>query len=257
MAVTYLDNYRKKKRRKGRKFKIPTSIIYFLLVAVALYFFIHSPFFSIKNIKVEGNELLETEKILSLSQVKRGQNLLKIDIKEIGEKISLHPFIKEVEVKRKIPSTLEIKVVEWKPVGFLVCSDGFIQVSEEGHFLALVNDIGSYSFPVISGINLENLPGPGQIIENTSLIMALKIIKDSDQELLKNIVEINISNKKYILAYTSEGIEIKLGSFENIGERLSELNDIIYDLKAGKIDGENIEYIDLRFNGPPLIKTKK
>ncbi|MFZ7104956.1 MAG: cell division protein FtsQ/DivIB [Peptococcaceae bacterium] len=257
MNVTHLNKYRKKKRQPNRNFKIPTPVIYFLLTAVGLYFFIHSPFFAIKDIKVVGNRLLETEKIVNLSQVKTGQNLMELDKKDIGEKVAVHPFVKEVEIKRRLPNTLEIKIIERDPVGLVVCSDGFIQVSEEGHFLALVNDIGEYSLPVISGISLDQLPGPGQIINNPGLQMALQIVKNCQRSLLKNIAEINIANKKHILAYTLTGIEIRLGSFAGVTERLTGLNEILQDFNEKNILEKNIEYIDLRFTGPPIIKTKK
>ncbi|KJS19253.1 MAG: hypothetical protein VR72_19770 [Clostridiaceae bacterium BRH_c20a] len=255
MKVADIDSYRKVKKSKNN-YKIPNPVIYIFLVAVGLYFFIHSPFFTIENINVTGNYLLDTEKILNLSQVNKGQNLIKIDKKEIIKRISVHPFVKEVEIKRGLPDTLKINVIERKPVGLLVCPDGFIQVSKEGVFLALIHDIGEYNLPVISGIDLEQLPGPGQVIKNDELSLALGIISESFQELLNDIVEINIENKGHILAYTLDGIEIRLGSLENISEKLYDLNHILEDFNTKGLDDSNIEYIDLRFSGPPVIKRK-
>src|SRR5690554_5904576 len=176
--------YRRNGKRR-RSFKIPTPFIYALLITVAFYFFIHSPVFNIKHINVTGNNMLATEKILSLSQVNIGQNIMKIEKEEIIKMIAVHPFVKEVQIKRHLPYTLEIQVLERQPVGLLVSQDGFIQVSDEGYFLALVHDIGDYALPVISGLNLEELPGPGQIIKNSGLNMALNIIKESPQSLLE------------------------------------------------------------------------
>jgi len=256
MTVSDMDGYRKSKKKRRKNFKIPTPVIYILLVAVGLYFFIHSPVFGIKNIKVLGNNLLEEEKVLSLSQLTVGQNIMKIKKEEIIKRISVHPFVKEVEIKRRLPSTIEIHVLERKPVGLLVCQDGFIQVSEEGYFLALVHDIGDYFLPVLSGINLEQLPGPGQLIDNEGLNVALGLIKESSPELLNTLVEINIADKRHILAYTMDGIEIRLGSLENITEKLSDLHQILEDFAKKGINAKTIEYLDLRFAGPPVIKRK-
>lgn len=255
MEITHIDSYRKGKKNKN-SIKLPTPVIYILLLAVGLYFFIHSPFFNIKDIKVSGNNLLETEKILSLSQVNTGQNLMEINSEEIIKRISVHPLVKGVELKRKLPNTLQIVIEERKPVGLLVSQDGFIQVSEEGYFLALVHDLGEYNLPVISGISLEQLPGPGQLINNQGLFMALNIIKESDPALLENLVEINIAKSKHILAYTSNGIEIRLGSLDKIKEKLANLNQILQDFNKRGLDQELVEYIDLRFTGPPVIKRK-
>jgi len=256
MTVANMEGYRNAKKKRRKNFKIPTPVIYILLVAVGLYFFMHSPLFSIKNIKVTGNNLLEEEKILNLSQLASGQNIMKIKKEEIIKRISVHPLVKAVELKRHLPSTLEILVTERRPVGLLVCQDGFIQVSEEGYFLALVHDIGNYILPVINGIDLEELPGPGQIIKNDGLDIALDVIKESSPELLNNLVEINIANKRHILAYTIDGIEIRLGSLENITKKLTDLNLILEDFKKKGINSKSIEYLDLRFSGPPVIKRK-
>jgi len=165
MKVTHIEKYHRRKKQK-RSFKIPTPVIYILLVAVGLYFFIHSPFFNINNINITGNRLVPTEQILNLSQINPGENLMEIKKEEVIQKISVHPLIKNVQINRQLPDSLEIIIEESTPIGLLVCPDGFIQVSEEGYFLALVQDLGNYNLPVISGINLDQLPGPGQIIEN-------------------------------------------------------------------------------------------
>lgn len=254
MTTDRESSRRTRKRRKS--FKIPTPVIYIFLVTVGLYFFIHSPVFNLKHINVTGNSLLDEEKIISLSQLNSGQNIMKIKKDEIIDLISVHPFVKEVQIRRQFPNTLEIQIIERKPVGLLVCPDGFIQVSEEGYFLSLIRDIGDYNLPVLSGISLDELPGPGQLINNPGLNVALQIIKESPVRLLENIVEINIGNEKHILAYTLEGIEIRLGSMDNISRKLTDLNDILLDFSNNGIDPAKIEYLDLRFSGPPVIKRK-
>lgn len=255
MTVANMESYRKARDRK-KKGKFSTLFIYIFIIVVGLYFFLHSPLFSVKHIKVMGNNLLEEEKILSLSQLTTDQNIMKIKKEDIIKKISLHPFIKDVQIKRRLPNSVEIHIIERKPVGLLVCQDGFIQVSEEGYFLALIQDIGEYSLPVINGIDLEELPGPGQLINNAGLTLALNIIKESPQNLLNNLVELNIENKSYILAYTIDGMEIRLGSLQNITDKLIDLSYILEDFHNRGINAKSIEYLDLRFSGPPIIKKK-
>ncbi|NLW24359.1 MAG: FtsQ-type POTRA domain-containing protein [Clostridia bacterium] len=253
--VVQIDSYRKRKTSPKNP-KILTTVMYLLILAVAFYFFLHSSFFNIKKISVTGNKLLEKEKILNLSQVKTGQNLISIDKGEIKKRILVHPLVKDVEIKRNLPTTLEIEIKEREPIGLVVCPDGFIQVCDEGYFLALIDDLGSYNLPVISGLSLEQLPGPGQKIENQGLFNALAILKEGKQGFLENIVELNISNENHILAYTVQGIEIRLGTLENMSTKLENLNKILEDVINKEIMGNSVEYIDLRFSGPPVIKKK-
>ena len=91
MAGVRESNIRTRRRRKS--FKIPTPVIYIFLVTVGLYFFLHSPVFNIKNINVTGNNFLATEKIISLSQLNTGQNIMKIEKDEIIKSISVHTLL--------------------------------------------------------------------------------------------------------------------------------------------------------------------
>ena len=249
------SNYKQKsegKRKKVYQFKI----LYFLLFVVGLYFFINSSIFNIQNIVVKGNKNLPSDEIISLSQVNQGDNLIKIKKGEIIKKISVHPLVKQVEIKRDLTSTLKITVSERRPIGLVVCEDGFIQVSEKGYFISINNDVGDYQLPIISGVSMDNLPGPGQIIKKEGLHTALEILSSIETNLLKNIAEINVADTNDILAYTIEGIEIKLGSKEEVQDKLENLQDILDKVINLVIDEAEIEYIDLRFSGPPIIKKK-
>ena len=255
MEPTNIREYRKA-RKKTKKYKLPTYFIYFLLVIVGIYFFLHSAFFNIKNIEIMGNINLEEAKILDLCQINSEQNLIFLNNQKIVESILVNPLAKNVELAKKLPNTLKITITERVPVALLVCPDGFIQVSEDGYFLALLKNIGHYAIPIINGISMDYLPGPGQKIKNDTLLTVLEIIKQSDPNTLKYIAEINMANSSNILAYTTLGVEIKLGDLERLEEKLYNLDLILLELINKTIESESIEYIDLRFAGPPIVKKK-
>lgn len=252
-----LVNYSiEKSKRRRRKFK-PMRAVYFFLTIVGIYFFLHSPIFNIQNIVIVGNNYLPSEKVLKLSQVSQGDNLFKIDKEDIKDNISVHPLVKDIKIDRRLPHTLNITIIERRPIGLLVCKDGFIQVSETGVFLSLINDIGTYKLPVISGVSMDVLPGPGQVIQNQGLKNALGILASISSDLLENLAEINVADSKHILAYTLQGIEIRLGSEENVQDKLQQLQDILEQIINKEIDERSIEYIDLRISGRPIIMPKK
>lgn len=255
MEPINIRDYRKS-RKKAKRYKLPIYVIYFFLIIVGVYFFLHSPFFTIKNIEIIGNNAMDDSKILELSQINPEQNLVFLKNQEIVESILVNPLVKTVELTKRLPNTLAINIVERVPVALLVCPDGFIQVSEDGYFLALLKNIGKYSIPVINGISMDYLPGPGQEIKNDTLLIVLDIIKQSHPDTLKYIAEINMANPSNILAYTTLGIEIRLGDLERIEEKLHNLDLILLELLNKTIVSESIEYIDLRFTGPPIVKKK-
>ena len=55
------------------------------------------------------------------------------------------------------------------------------------------------------------------------------------------IQEINIKDRNNILAYTSQGIEIRIGGVDNIDARMANLNDIMDQVILSGIIDEPIE----------------
>lgn len=59
-----------------------------------------------------------------------------------------------------------------------------------------------------------------------------------------------------MLAYTYQGIEIKIGTADDITLRLANLRDILAEISAENININDIEYIDVRYKDVPVIKFK-
>ena len=67
------------------------------------------------------------------------------------------------------------------------------------------------------------------------------------------IQEINIKDRNNILAYTSQGIEIRIGNVDNIESRMATLNDIMNQVILSNIIEEPIEAIDIRYEKSPVV----
>ena len=224
---------------------------------LGLYLLLHSQLFSVKTIVVTGNSIVPNEKIVELSEISAGERLYAVNIKDSEKKIGYYPYVEAVTIKRKLPDRIQIDIVERKPVGAVVTTNGYIQVSADGRLLSIAQTIGKYNLPVISGVQLSEIPAPGNIIQNDNLTKALQIISESDQELLNNLAELNVGQADSIMACTNEGIEIRLGDVDDIEVRLLDLNDILKDIVKQKIRAEDIEYIDMRYLDAPVIKLKE
>ena len=62
-----------------------------------------------------------------------------------------------------------------------------------------------------------------------------------------------IKDRNNILAYTSQGLEIRIGSVDNIEVRMATLNDIINQVILSGIIEEPIEAIDIRYEKSPVV----
>ena len=247
------------KIKKKRRFHFVQFLKFCLAITfmvVGSYFFSCLPIFNVSSIVVEGNTSVDSQKIIELSEIKEGDNLFQVSKKDSEEMIALYPYIESVHIRKKLPNKIVIDVVERQAVGVVVTSDGYIQVSQEAIMLTIQPNLGNYNLPVISGIDLTDIPSPGQVIENENINQALKIISSCDADLLNNIAELNVGQENYILAYTNQGVEIRLGDVESIEAKMKDLNDILNDIVSQKVVEKNIQYIDMRYQGAPVIKMK-
>lgn len=214
------------------------------------------PIFQVSEIAVEGTTALSDEKAISLSGIQKGDNFFYLDVWNAQKDLKANPFVEKVKIRRSLPNKVTIVITERKSVGYIVTTDGYIQVGEDGRLLAIQQTLSNYNLPVISGVDLSELPAIGGFIENEKLKQALEILQNCDQSLLDNIAELNVGQEYYILAYTNQKLEVRLGGLDHIEQRLQDLNGILTNVVGTQIASDQILYIDMRYNGSSVIKLR-
>lgn len=107
--------------------------------------------FNIKEIKIENNLLLETEDIIKSLKPIYDKNLVNLNYKEIEEKLSKKTFIESFNIKKKYPNTLQIKIVEKKPIAILQNKKKKYFLSEKLDLIEFNNSIQYRKLPFILG----------------------------------------------------------------------------------------------------------
>ena len=261
--IVHISDYRqsengsKKPVVKRRVKKSVKRFVLILLILIGVVVFLRSSVFTITEIKVEGNVNVTEGKIIELAEISPEETLFKMNKKEICQRLTAYPFIAQAELKRELPDTLVISVTEREPLGFIVTANGYVQFDQEGMVLAVTGSMGKYNLPIITGINIAEIPSPGSVLNDASFTNALSIIKTCDKQLVNNIAEINSGQNSYVSAYTYQGIEIRVGTAEDIDLRMQNLKDILAQIQAENINIADIEYIDIRFTDVPVIKFKE
>lgn len=244
----------RKKQLRTKRLKIIGGI---LLSCVLLFGISWLPIFQIQTITVTGNDALSTDKVISLSGLVQGDNLFWCGAGEAKKQLRHNPFVEQVSIGRALPNEIIIQVKERKSVGYIMSVDGYVQVDAEGRLLAIQQSLGNYRLPVISGVGLNELPELGGIIQNKKLKQALEILQSCDAALLDNIAELNVGQEYYILMYTNQQLEVRLGGLENMEQRLKDLNKILTEVVGVKYASNQILYIDMRYeNSAAVIKLR-
>lgn len=233
---------------KKRRWHVIQSLFFIFVFSLAVFFFLQSSFFRVKGIQVNGNKQLRREQIVALTGLAKGINIFKANLKLAEDKIALHPMVKQVNISRELPSTIVINLTERKPVGLAVNPGHFIAVSEDGFYLAKVNNMGTINLPIITGIKISN-SGPGQEIVDPKLKAALQYLVAMPLNIRAAVSEINVSDLNNIRMTTIDEAEIRFGDAGRINDKIKLYKEVISQKYSSKI-----QYMDISYKGSPVVK---
>ena len=106
---------RRKRRNKGRfNFLLKGLTMLAVLAAMTMG---ATVFFQLEQVDVVGNERYTAQEIQRISGLVQGDNLFRINKNEIKEEIlQTLPYVEDVNITRRLPSTIQIEVMEWDAV---------------------------------------------------------------------------------------------------------------------------------------------
>lgn len=124
--------------RRNKRIKLILKVILFIAIVAGIIIYIMlSPIFNIKNITVEGNTNISTEQIISLSNVQKDVNLFKVSNKDTISAIKENPYVKTVEIKRKLPDTITFVITERVATYMLEYGGSYAYIDNQGYILEI------------------------------------------------------------------------------------------------------------------------
>ncbi|WP_258359336.1 cell division protein FtsQ/DivIB [Moorella sulfitireducens] len=235
--------YRRRRQRMRR-------LLLFLLTVAALFYFIHSSFFSLENIEITGNGNIPVSELENLMGVARGVNLWQVDTAVIANRLATHPRVAGVRVSRRWPRTLAVQIVERTPAAILVQDGGFLLVDGNGVVIERIERIGNLQLPLISGLGDLEKTGPGRKLDHPGLQAALAVVRQMPSEDLSHLKEIIATFPDNLQLIWTGNITVKFGDGQRVADKLARLHEAL----RGLAGGEAVEYIDVSFEGLPVVK---
>ncbi len=238
-----------RKRRRKRIFF--NFILLILLTTIFVTFALKSDLFNISVINIEGNEKLSKNIIESASGIALGENIFKIKLRNGEKDIKKLSYTKDVNIKRKFPSTININITERKEVVQLKNISSYVLVDMEGYVLDF-KDKREENLPVLNGFNINVLPSEN--IFDTEYGNELKdLINDEGNiEILKNFSEINFESYDNINIILNNGIVVAFGPLVDVKYKLRYLNEILKDIEKKQI---SVKMIIMNKGEKPIIVT--
>ena len=111
--------------------------------------------FNIKNIKIENNSLIKNKEIKEKLNDIYEKNIFLIKEKDIEEPISKINFLDRIEVKKKYPNTIIIRVFETQPVAILFKKKNRYLIDSSSNLIAFKDNNSFKKLPSVYGENAE------------------------------------------------------------------------------------------------------
>ncbi len=81
--------------------------------------FFENPDYQLKTIEFQTDGTLQREQILNAADLREGENIFRINLGRVHDLIQQLPQTDEVQIMRKLPSEIDIRVVERKPIAWI------------------------------------------------------------------------------------------------------------------------------------------
>lgn len=124
-----------------------------------------SDYFRARSIEVIGNHRLAEDEILAKAGVRRGDNVLALNLRIVRGRLLDHPWIASARVTRDIPRSLVIEIREHEPLACIAVGRRSFLLSTQGRLFKEAASGDPQDLPVISGIDPweidVTLSGPG------------------------------------------------------------------------------------------------
>lgn len=243
------------RRRRAKPNYFLRIVLVLLLALTALYFFLQSTVFNIKSIVVVGNQEITTAEIIRLSKLKIGINIFKVKSEPSLRAIASNPLVSTVTIKNRYPAVVEIDVMERKPTALVPTENGLMYVDKDSYCLKENHELTNVDLPIVTGTIIPaNFP-LGKKFVSVDIAMGLEVVKQLNEELRKRISEINVKNN-YISLFLNGNSQVRIGSPDRLKEKII-LFDSIMKEENKKQPPKEINYIDVSFEGAPVIKYKE
>ncbi len=222
----------------------------FLLSCFAglFYALLSSQYLKVGNVVIEGNTTLTKEQVCRAAGITPPVNIFNLHTDYIQARLEKDVRIKSVMVKRVFPMTLFIKIEQRQALATIHCGYGYANIDKEGLIISVNKNLQATKIPLVTGRIFQDAY-IGDKVNDATLKVALAYLCALSEKDLQIISEINISNNQQLVAYTSGGVQIRLGALQNPKKSAEQTQEFLQNLKQIK---RPIEYVDFGYDSPVL-----
>ncbi|MDR1776082.1 MAG: FtsQ-type POTRA domain-containing protein [Actinomycetes bacterium] len=243
----------RERRHRERSLRRVAFVVAIVLVLAGLVWgvvaLINAPLFEVRTVGVIGANRVEAAEIRRLASIKDGQSVITLDSDALIARVKADPWVASVEVKKRLLHTIQLTITERSPLllvqmgtdnRWLLASDGIWLGSVDATAATISDPNGKYTplsldttvtgkgkkkkeTAVLPWIALSDVPVlqpvAGKHVSDEVIENALDVITGMSDELRAIIKEGKAPDIVQTTFYTTEGIELDIGSAEGIADK--------------------------------------
>ena len=216
---------------------------------------VQADYFKLRTIHITGNETLSEQRIRYLLAIPTDHSLLALDLPRLGTRLSRHPFIQTVALRRLLPDTLEVTIQEQSPALVIRSREQSLIVDTEGHVLRDFDPAEDGALPELI-LSQDHVLSPGMRLNLREIERAfelLRIYRKSPLNATMPLRELSVSASGAsvwkIEPYT---FQLRFGE----GQIVSQLGRLPHVLTYIAHQGLEVQAIDLSYRNRIIVIPK-
>lgn len=223
-----------------------------LLVAVVAYaghraiaLVLNASVLKISRIVVRGNSHLTGGEVQQLAHDLYGRNILVADLAGQRRAILDSPWVAEAALRRVLPSTVEIAVVERRPAAIGRIDQQLYLIDREG---TIIDDFGPqysrYDLPIVDGL-VRKRRGAKPSVDPARAELAARVIDAlAGTPLARRLSQIDVTDARNAVVLLEQEPAMLYVGTEKFRERLQSYLELAPAIRENLDD---VDYVDLRF----------
>jgi len=226
-------------------------LVTLLVVAGALglvYLITRSPLLDVDHVRVTGAENAGTDTVLAAAGIDIGSPMTDAPVAAAHDRVAALPWIESVEVNRKWPGSIDIRVVERVAAGVLLTPDGtHWLIDGTGRVIAPVEGKPAELPAIVLGA-VAVPPGAHQ----PGIDAALAVGRLLTPDLLAWVAAIQPAPDGTVDLVLQQSIHVDLGSQAHLSDKLIDLSTVLT-----RVELAEMETIDVSVVHNPVVTRKQ
>ena len=208
--------------------------------------------FTVQRVIVRGNAQLSTGEVIALVGGLQGQHMLRADLEAWRDRVMASPWVSEATLRRVLPSTVEIDVVERLPLAIGRLGGRLYLLDAEG---TIIDEYGpqyaEFDLPIVDGLDegagAATPPDPAKV----GLVARVLESLSDDRRLVDRLSQLDVADpRNAVVMLDGDPALLQLGDTA-FAERLRAYLEIEPALRERVPE---IDYVDLRFDARVYVR---